>query len=89
MHVYCLDVCLHCLEVCCLHCLEVCCLHCQICLSITCTPVSNTNLEKFEDIKWVIRRTDNTMTQRKRTKEQTMIFKTLHRKLNIVKHEQH
>ena len=29
------------------------------------------------------RRTDNTKDKRKRTKEQTMIYKTLHRKLTI------
>jgi len=31
----------------------------------------------------VSRRTDNTMTKRKRTKGQTMIYKTLYRKLKI------
>ena len=55
--------------------------------------------EEFEDIKRVIRtdntmikrviRTDNTMTKRKRTKEQIMIYKTLHRKLKIEQHEPH
>ena len=40
-------------------------------------------LEEFEDTKWVIRiesvnqrTTDNTMTKRKRTKGQIMIYKT-------------
>ena len=35
------------------------------------------------------RRTDNTMAKRKRTKEQTTIYKTLHRKLKIEQHETH
>jgi hypothetical protein len=33
------------------------------------------------------RRTDNTMIKRKRTKGQTTIYKTLHRKLTTEKHE--
>ena len=33
------------------------------------------------------KRTDNTMAKRKRTKRQTMIYKTIHRKLNIEQHE--
>jgi hypothetical protein len=37
----------------------------------------------------VNRRTDNTMTKRKRRKGQTMIFKTLHRNLKIEPHESH
>jgi len=32
-------------------------------------------------------RTDSTMTKRKRTKKQTMIYKTLDRTLEIAKHE--
>jgi hypothetical protein len=32
-------------------------------------------------------RADNTMTQRKKTKGQTMIYKTLHKKLKTEKHE--
>jgi hypothetical protein len=35
------------------------------------------------------RRTGNTMTKRKKTKEQTIIYKTLHRKLQIDQHERH
>jgi len=35
----------------------------------------------------VNRRTDNTMAIRKRTKGQTMIYKRLHKKLNIELHE--
>ena len=35
------------------------------------------------------RRTDNTMANRKRTKGKTTIYKTLHRKLKIEKHEPH
>jgi hypothetical protein len=35
------------------------------------------------DITFANRRTDNTMAIRKRTKEQTMIYKTLHIKLKI------
>jgi hypothetical protein len=45
--------------------------------------------EKFEDTKRVIRRTDNTMANRKSTKGQTMIYKTLHRKLKVEQHEPH
>jgi hypothetical protein len=37
--------------------------------------------------KSVIRRTDNTVAKRKRIKVQTMIYKTLHRKLKIEQHE--
>jgi hypothetical protein len=33
------------------------------------------------------RRTDHIMVKRKKTKEQTMIYKTLHRKLKIQQHE--
>ena len=46
----------------------------------------NKYIEKFEDTKGVIRScksTDNTMPKRKRSKRQTMIYKTLHRKLEI------
>jgi hypothetical protein len=35
------------------------------------------------------RRTDNTMTKRRRTTGQTMIYKTLHRKLKIEQHKIH
>jgi hypothetical protein len=42
-------------------------------------------LEKFNR-RW---RDDNTMTKRKGRKDQTMIYKTLHRKLKIEKHEPH
>ena len=45
--------------------------------------------EKFEDTKRVIRRTDNTIANRKSTKGQTMIYKTLHRKLKVEQHEPH
>jgi len=43
--------------------------------------------EMFEDIKRVMRRnklkkTDNLITERKGTKRQTMVHKTLHRKLD-------
>jgi hypothetical protein len=37
----------------------------------------------------IIRRTDNTMTKRKQTKGQTMIYYTLYRKLKITHHEPH
>ena len=48
----------------------------------------------FEDTKKgfleaVNRRTDITIVKRKRTKGQTMIHKTLHRKLKIEKNETH
>jgi len=33
--------------------------------------------------------TNNTMTKRKVTKRQTMIYKTLHRKLKIEQHKPH
>jgi len=42
--------------------------------------------EKFEDIKLVTRRTDNTMVKRKNT---AMIYKILHRKLKIEQQEVH
>jgi hypothetical protein len=32
---------------------------------------------------------DNTMAKRRRTKEQAIIYKTLHRKLKIEQHESH
>jgi hypothetical protein len=35
------------------------------------------------------RRTENTMTKKKRTKRNTTIYKTLHRKLKIEQHEPH
>ena len=42
------------------------------------------NVQEFEDTKEVnLRRTDNTMVKRKRTKGQTTIYKTLHIKLKI------
>ena len=57
----------------------------------------------FEDTKVVIRshisnknrqyngqtRTDNTMAKRKMTKGQTMVYKTLHKKLMIEQHDIH
>ena len=50
--------------------------------------------EKFEDIIGVTRsriyiyqRTDNSMAKRKGAKRQTMLFKTLKRKLRIKQHE--
>jgi hypothetical protein len=40
--------------------------------------------KKFGDTEAVYgRRTDNTMAKRKKTKGQTMIYKTVHRKLKI------
>ena len=45
--------------------------------------------EKNEDTKKAIRRTDNTMAKRKRTKGQTTIYETLHRKLKIEQHKPH
>jgi hypothetical protein len=50
--------------------------------------------ERFEDTKGASRsnkprRTDSTMTGRKRTKVQTTIYKTLQRKLKIRQHEPH
>jgi hypothetical protein len=51
------------------------------------------NIKKeFEDTKGVIRirkwrRTDNTIAKRKRTKEQTTIYKTQYRKLKFEQHE--
>jgi hypothetical protein len=50
------------------------------------------NTQEFEDTKGVIRtinwrRTDNTMSKRKRTKGHTTIYKTLHRKLKTQQHE--
>jgi hypothetical protein len=36
-----------------------------------------------------LRRTDNTMAKGKRTKGQTLIYKTLHRKQKIEQHEPH
>jgi hypothetical protein len=51
-------------------------------------------LKKFEDTKGVIRRrnrrrTDNIRAKRKSSKGQTTIYKTLHGKLKIDKHEPH
>jgi hypothetical protein len=44
--------------------------------------------EKLEDTKRVFRKvTYNTKAKRKRTKGQTMFYKTLHRKLKIEQHE--
>ena len=37
----------------------------------------------------VIRRTDNTVAKKKGIKVETMIYKTLHRKLKIEQHESH
>ena len=39
--------------------------------------------ENFEYTKGVIRRTDNTMTERKMTKTEAMIYKILHKKLGM------
>ena len=46
-------------------------------------------METFKDTKEAVRRrrADNSMVKRKRTKGQTMICKTLHRKLKIEEHE--
>jgi hypothetical protein len=33
--------------------------------------------------------TENTMAKRKQTKKQTMLYKTIHRKLQIEQHEPH
>ena len=50
-------------------------------------------MKKWKIPKWysesVNRKTDNTMTERKRTKGQTTIYKTLDRKLQIEQHEPH
>jgi hypothetical protein len=47
----------------------------------------NSRKEEFEDtnggIRILNRRTENRMSKRKRTKEQTTIYKTLHQKLKI------
>jgi hypothetical protein len=40
-------------------------------------------LEKFADIKGVIRRTDKTVDKRTKTNKQTVVDKTLHRKLKV------
>ena len=50
---------------------------------------AKTTKEKFEDTKGLSRslKSDNTMVKRKTTKRQTMIYKTLHRKLTIERHE--
>jgi hypothetical protein len=53
-------------------------------------PICITGIKKSLKIsKGVVhqRRTDNTMAKRKRTKGQTAIYKTLHRKLKIEAHE--
>ena len=42
----------------------------------------------FEDTKYQ-RRTNNTIAKQNRTKGQGMIYKTLHRKLEIEQHEHH
>ena len=53
------------------------------------------SVRKFEDNKGIVKsriiriRTDNTMANRKRTKGQKRIYKTLHRKLQIEQHETH
>jgi hypothetical protein len=61
---------------------------------IKCSLVTNhfsSLKEKFGDTKGVIRAnrksTDNKMAERKGGKRQTMIYKTLHRKLKIVDHK--
>jgi len=67
--------------------------HVEDCLQ-TVSTVMIVMQEEFEDTKEVIRirnrrKTYNTMTKRKRTKRQTTIYKTLHRKLKIEQHEHH
>jgi hypothetical protein len=48
------------------------------------SQINGENNIVLTDTKGIIRRTtDNTMTKRKRTKGQTVIYKTLHRKLQI------
>ena len=49
------------------------------------------SFEEIEDTKEVFRsgKSENTMAKRKRTTGQTMIYKTLHRKLKIEQHENH
>jgi hypothetical protein len=42
-----------------------------------------------QTIQWPKERTDNTMTERKRRNWQTMIYKTLHRKLQLEQYEPH
>jgi hypothetical protein len=53
--------------------------------------IENNVEDKFDDTKGVIRlhksKKDNTMTKRKRAKGQTMIYKTLHRKIKIEQNE--
>ena len=46
-------------------------------------------LEKFEDTKDIIIRTDNVIAKKKMAERQTMIYKTLHRKLMMPQHEPH
>jgi hypothetical protein len=47
----------------------------------------NTMAKRRTDNTMAKRRTDNTMAKRRRTKRQTTIYKTLHRKLKIEEHE--
>jgi hypothetical protein len=57
--------------------------------------IFNNSYGEFKDTKGEIRsrklkkRKDNTMANRKKTKEQATIYKTLHRKLKIGQHEPH
>ena len=44
---------------------------------------SSVYIEEFKDTVPVSRRIDNIMTKRKRTKGETLIYKTLHIKLKI------
>jgi hypothetical protein len=56
-----------------------------------------TNNEQIKAIQWPNKnrqyngqtRTDNTMAKRKMTKGQTMVYKTLHKKLMIEQHDPH
>ena len=49
--------------------------------------INNITQEKSEAVNQ--RRTDNAMAKRKKTNRQTMINKTLHKKLRIQQHEPH
>jgi len=53
----------------------------------TVTDRSQFEVTKSEAVNW--RMTDNTMAESKRTNEQTMIYKTLHRKLKFEPHAPH
>ena len=51
---------------------------------INCQSVISPNMQEYLETK-----VSNTMTKRKRTKGQTTIYKTLHKKLKIDQHEPH